>query len=299
MTIYRSEVVGRRGTDKQLQRLVKAEKLARLWPGAFADFADLESLDAVELHRSTVVAAARRASAGRVISHTSAAVVHRLPMLSPDLSRVHVTMPIESRRTKRVARHFGVLRPDEVTCIDGLWVTDLARTAGDVARLGDNRQALVILDAVLRAGVGADELESILHGSARRKGVEILRAALPLADARSESVGESLSRALISEWPDIPAPRLQVAVDDAAGRFIARVDFLFADRVVGEFDGMVKYSGIFGDDPPSAVVVKEKEREDRLRAAGYMVIRWTWADLMDPRRFRAVLLRGLRAAGVL
>ena len=37
----------------------------------------------------------------------------------------------------------------------------------------------------------------------------------------------------------------------------------------------------------------EKRREDRLRALGYEVVRWTWADLLNPARFIA----RLKAAG--
>ncbi len=73
--------------------------------------------------------------------------------------------------------------------------------------------------------------------------------------------------------------RTQVNLRDSLGH-IGRVDFLVGDRVVVEFDGMVKYDGADGRDALAA----EKQREDRLRAAGYEVVRLTWADLKDPER---------------
>ncbi len=55
-----------------------------------------------------------------------------------------------------------------------------------------------------------------------------------------------------------------------------------------EFDGRMKYAS--GD--PS-VLWAEKRREDRLREAGYIVIRVTWADLKEPARIVARIRRAL------
>jgi very-short-patch-repair endonuclease len=68
------------------------------------------------------------------------------------------------------------------------------------------------------------------------------------------------------------------------------VDFLVDERVVIEFDGLVKYDGHEGQ----AALAAEKRREDRLRAAGYEVIRLTWADLDHPERV-VLLVRQARA----
>ena len=43
---------------------------------------------------------------------------------------------------------------------------------------------------------------------------------------------------------------------------------------------------------PGDVLFEEKEREDRLRALGWQVVRWVWADLFRP----AALVRRLNAA---
>lgn len=84
----------------------------------------------------------------------------------------------------------------------------------------------------------------------------------------------------------IQQPEQQVDIHGRTGAFIARVDFLFrAARVVVEFDGAVKYAGADGRD----ALVREKRREDALRALGYRVVRLTWADLRRPERVRALL----------
>ncbi|GAB2629297.1 hypothetical protein ABI214_22470 [Prescottella soli] len=82
----------------------------------------------------------------------------------------------------------------------------------------------------------------------------------------------------------LPIPELQASLLGPDGRLLGRVDFLFADAgVVGEFDGKVKYGKYVraGQDPGDAVFA-EKQREDRIRDAGWGVVRWTWRDLDRP-----------------
>ena len=53
-----------------------------------------------------------------------------------------------------------------------------------------------------------------------------------------------------------------------------------AAGIVGEFDGLEKYGRLRRDGESVAdAVIREKVREDELRALGYVVIRWTWAVL--------------------
>jgi hypothetical protein len=67
------------------------------------------------------------------------------------------------------------------------------------------------------------------------------------------------------------------------GALIGRTDFGWPKRrVVGEFDGLVKYGRTLrpGQDPVE-VLVAEKVREDALRAQDLAVVRWIWSDLGD------------------
>lgn len=295
--ILRSETAGTHISDEQLQRMVSTKALTRLWPGAMADFTAVSELHAIEKYRLTVIAAARAGRPGRVVSHASAAAMHRLPMLWPDLSQVHVTSPRVGKRARNIVRHQAAVDPQDIEVIDGVTVTSIERTACDVARLGTNRQALAVLDAALRRDADPDRMRRILDSCRGFKGVEMLRRAMAHANASSESVGESLSRAVMLEFPDLPVPRQQVEIVDDHGRFIARVDFLLTTRVIGEFDGMIKYSGGVGNEPAWQTVVKEKAREDKLRAQGYIVVRWTWPDLADKARFYEQITKALRLGG--
>ena len=87
---------------------------------------------------------------------------------------------------------------------------------------------------------------------------------------------------------NLPRPELQKKMSDKDG-LIGYVDFGW-ERVVGEFDGKVKYRVPTGDDPTEAgeVVWLEKRREDRLRRQSE-VARWTWAVAMNQRRLGALL----------
>jgi hypothetical protein len=100
--------------------------------------------------------------------------------------------------------------------------------------------------------------------------------------------------------PDIPVPTLQRRFFDSDGRFVARTDFDWEGRLVGEFDGLVKYGGgsMTPGQTPSDVVIAEKIREDRLRQMGIEVVRWVWADLVDGR-LPAILRRALGRAGLM
>ena len=96
-----------------------------------------------------------------------------------------------------------------------------------------------------------------------------------------------------SPWAAVAMVRVrsQMEVRRRGGRVVARVDFLVGDRVVVEFDGMVKYEGLDG----RRALAAEKEREDLLRALGFVVIRVVWADLERPDLVTARVRAALRS----
>ena len=78
----------------------------------------------------------------------------------------------------------------------------------------------------------------------------------------------------------LPAPRLQREYCARSG--VYRVDFDWGAKLVGEFDGMVKYGRLRPSEKTVAdVVLQEKLREDEIRALGPVVVRWTWSMLED------------------
>ena len=88
-----------------------------------------------------------------------------------------------------------------------------------------------------------------------------------------------------------PVPTLQKPFHDDRG-LIGYPDFGWEEiKLLGEFDGYEKYSSqqYLKGKTPSEVVVAEKNRENRLRALGYNVVRWVWDDLREEKRLIALL----------
>lgn len=128
------------------------------------------------------------------------------------------------------------------------------------------------------------ELLGLLESSNLRLGRPTARAALTLASPLIESVGESRSRVIFHEG-GLPAPVLQQTITLPDGtRF--RPDFLWPElKIIGEFDGVVKYGKYARPgESPQDVAVRERRREKRLQQMGYTVVRWDWKDVSYPRR---------------
>jgi hypothetical protein len=169
-------------------------------------------------------------------------------------------------------------------------VTTKARTVVDVAREESFRVAVALADSALHSGVGEEELGQVLRDCWNWPGARSAARVVAFADRRAEAVSESLARVVFAELA-LPAPTPQAWISDAHG-VIGRVDFLFEQqRTVLEVDGKVKYA----DD--GEALWREKRREDRLREAGYEVVRVAWAELMyQPERVRAKLLAAFARA---
>lgn len=148
-------------------------------------------------------------------------------------------------------------------------------------------------DALARRGAVLDSLavlaRTLLSGrEALRRFDETLR----FADGRSESAGESLSRALIHEL-GFAVPELQVELRSPSGEFLGRPEFWWRQvRLIGEFDGMTKYTRVAREQGRTAeeVLVAERRRELRLTGPDRRMIRWMGKDLMDEAGFERLLL---------
>ncbi|GAA1934383.1 hypothetical protein GCM10009775_27890 [Microbacterium aoyamense] len=180
-----------------------------------------------------------------------------------------------------------------VTRTDGVDVTSETETAVDLARVLPAAFALAVVDATLRRLGPEEVLDVSAHGRAQqnRRGLLQLDWVQERATADAESVGESVSRAVI-EWLGYERPELQVEFANEGA--IDRVDFFFrAARVLGESDGYGKYDA---KDPQAMKqhFMREKIREDRLRRHEGPMARWDWADTMRAQPVDAKL----RAAGL-
>ena len=289
-----SQLLGRGFSPDELRRLEQSGQLARVRRGAYAT--PVPDASPEEVHRLRVAAVLLQCSSGVVVSHVSAAVLHGLPVWRQSLADVHLTRSRRGGGRVRagVRLHTSPLPSADVVDLDGTPVTSLARTVLDLARLLPLDQAVAAGDAALRGGLPVAAVVELLGGCRGWPGVGSARRAVGLLDGRSESAGESVSRVRMHE-AGLPAPVPQYEVFDDRGRLVGRSDFGWEDqRVLGEFDGRIKYGRLL--EPGRSVeevVYREKLREDALRDLAWRMARWTWADLYPGRVFIDRLGRAL------
>ncbi|MFC0625298.1 type IV toxin-antitoxin system AbiEi family antitoxin domain-containing protein [Kribbella deserti] len=280
-------------TDSDIRTFVRTGAWTRLCRGAFmlAEPDGDQALWQTQLERYIRMSQAvyHRLGGRAVLSHQSALAVLGVPVSLLDLSRVHVTrFSGHGRTTPEVVQHVGVPPVREVLTIRGAEVMPMARAVVEAIRFARYPVAVSVVDAALHSSrTTSAELADALTLFASRTGIRTAERAVHFAEARTESVGESLLRVVIAEH-GLPPPVPQAEIHDSEGQLVGRVDFLFADwRVVVEFDGEAKYRGTDG----AEAVVAEKWREDRLRGLGYQVVRVAWRDLDHPAEIVARINR--------
>lgn len=282
--LHREDLLALGFTDKAIHRSRSAGILRRIRVGTYVLAATFDHLTPEEQHgvlARSVIDKFPHGSAA--LSHSSAAIVHGMAVYDVDLGTVHVTrLDGASGRTEaRVVHHESLLDDGDVVERDGRLMTHPGRAAWEAACSTTMRGALVVLDSALHAGlVGADHLDDVAQRFATWKGARKAGLVARFADAGSESVGESLYRFLCFE-AGLPRPQTQLAVHDHDGLLIGITDLGWLEYMhLGEFDGLRKYwRDLRRGEDSSAAVVREKRREDRLRAMGFGLSRSVWSDV--------------------
>jgi len=203
---------------------------------------------------------------------TSAGRFHGLPVPTDDTAYALVPHSRTSRLAMRPVRY--ALDPSDVLRAPDIAVTTLVRTVLDCIGWLPTRAAEELLIWVLtRRIVPHDQLAAALDRQPGLTGNPARRRLLALTADGAMSVAEHrlhriLQRAGITGWvADEPL------VDDH-GRVIGSADVLFpVQRLVLEVDGMA-YHG-------ESRFQSDRTRQNRLVTAGYTVLRFTWADLVE------------------
>ena len=121
--------------DRELRRMRRDGTLLRVRRGAYVRERPAERTRD-DQYRELVFATALQLHDAAVISHGSAAVLHGLPIWQTAIDRVHVTRNRNSGGNRRavVHMHTALLTERDMTTIDGVTVTSLARTVLDLCR---------------------------------------------------------------------------------------------------------------------------------------------------------------------
>ncbi|WP_432559672.1 type IV toxin-antitoxin system AbiEi family antitoxin domain-containing protein [Granulicoccus sp. GXG6511] len=275
---------------RELARLVRAKRLERVRRGAYR-VPSSSRLTPEQTHRDLVAATWPLFRQPSVLSHASAAVLYGLPVSAAQLTRVHVIKPGISSSGMRKSAHSVVhripLADEDIIDFDGYLVTSLRRTVTDLVCALAPADGVAVVDSALRLGLDRAEL---LAGLGRRPGVRGARRVVRFADPRAESRGESVSRWYMAEC-GIPAPELQVPL--CGGRYHA--DFGWrGKRVVGEFDGAVKYDRLLKPGKTAGqAVMDEKRRDSEIMRDGWWPVHWGWKQLTPLSSFRDFLTHAL------
>jgi len=292
-------------SSRRLERAAHSGPVTRIAPSLYAVRSGWTSL-APWVRHELLARAAVRLTPDAIVSHVSHAVLLGLPHPAYPITKVTMTL-MEDARTSRNDEwrqfHRGSTPPQHVLITGGHPYLTATRTVIDCARDLHPRDALAVMDAALRLRLTTERDLRSMRGHQRgwpniAKADVLLRLADPLRENWLESAS---AWALHQCGLDVGVP--QVNVIDPAGRLVGRVDSLWPELgVVGEADGRGKYElGPSGEGSTDVVSLmrralhEQREREDRMRDLGLIVIRWGQPEVlaMDPlaERFRAAAAR--------
>lgn len=255
------------------KRLRDDPEFRRIRPRVYARRTHFDALPPWDKYLARVHAAALVLD-DPIFALESAAALLGLPIFGePRDVHVYALEPRASSRFGDVVVHASAA-PPKITRLDGIRIVEAADTTVDLARTLPPAFGLAVTDASLRTGVSLAALRAADQRRVTSRGRRRFAWVLDNADARSESAGESVFRAVVG-WLGFAPPELQVECVTSGIR--DRVDFAWPEyRVFAEFDGFGKYRMGSGD--PMLELRREKDREARLRAHCRTIVRATWED---------------------
>ncbi len=186
----------------------------------------------------------------------------------------------------------------DAAMVNGIPVTNEARTLVDCGRTQEFREALPIFDSA--AANGVEESAVLKECSLTTRDCAKIIRLIRHTNAMSENGGESYARGTMIE-AGFATPELQVAIVDPATGQQYRVDFLWKSDdgriIVCEFDGTAKYvdPDMTGNKSIQETVQLERDREQGLQRAGITnIVRITFNDVLQIKP----MVAKLRRAGV-
>jgi very-short-patch-repair endonuclease len=245
---------------------VAARRLHVLWRGIYA-------LGRREIsRRGWLRAAVMACGPGAALSHRSAA---ELWSLAPRAKGpIHVTVQTSAGRRQRpgITIHRSALPAEETVRLDGILVTNVARTLVDVAETEPRRRVERMIDeAQFRGRFQRDAVAAAIERNPGRTGArvltQILAAHIP-GSTRTRSGVEERFLGLCRRH-GLPDPEVNADVEG----FL--VDFVWRDaRVVVETDSRAAHE-------KSSAFEADRVRDVELNTAGYVVLRFTEDQLFE------------------
>lgn len=215
-------------------------------------------------------AALLRLPSTAVFSGLTAAWLHGLEV--EPCRPIEVTLPGGGGVSGRAGMSVGriALAADDVVTVRGYPATSICRTLRDLSRRLGLVETVVQVDAALQARlVEMGELESWIASRYKTIGISALRKAFAHAEPLSESPMETRLRMLLV-LRAVARPLAQVTLTDEDGEVLGRPDLYYPEQRLGlEYDG-----GTHRDS-----LVEDNRRQNRLAAAGVLLLRFTAGDV--------------------
>jgi len=238
--------------------------------------------------------AALAAQYGRVaLTGPSAAALHGFALYQENLAVVHLVR-LDSGCSHHAAKinHHVVTQDieDDLAIYDGVMAVNPARAVWEVACRSSLESGVVTADSALKQNPPLREaIEELQQRFAYFPGSRRGRLTIKLADPRADSPGESVTRVQFHRF-GIPMPELQYHVIDRHGSLVGISDFYWEEqRHLGEFDGKIKYQSLLRPgETASEFVIREKKREDAMRADLRGMTRFVWSEVMPDRAPRTM-----------
>jgi hypothetical protein len=255
-------------TDSAVRKRAAAGRLHRIYRGVYA-------IGRPELTaRGRWMAATLAYGPTAVLSHRSAAVLWEFHV--SEGAKTHVTLPSSNARARAgiEVHRSATLTDADLTCVDGIPCTSVARTLVDFADHAKRRDVERSLDqAELLRLFDLRAVEDALGRAGHRRGATLLAAVL------DDYAGPTLTREGLEERfldlcrsASLPAPAVNawIALDDGIAY---QADFLWrAECLILETDGRDVHT-------TRRAFEHDRLRDQRLTRAGFTVLRFTWRQV--------------------
>jgi len=281
--VSRTQLLGLGLTESAIQRRIRSGRLHRLHAGVYAVG------HRVVPREGRWLAAVLRAGKGAVLSHRSAAALWGIQRPG-ERGRIEITIPRATRSSAAIRRHRAQLDPDEITARRRIPVTTLPRTLLDIAAvLSVEGLEGAIREAEYIHRLRPQDFGALLDRYPGQRGTAALRTCLrrlghgPRGRVRGKL---ELRFAALLARTDLPNPQLNALLELDGGWIEA--DCLWrTERVIVELDGGKAHR-------TRSAFESDRERDRRLQAAGWQVIRVTWRQMDEPAAILGDLRKLLR-----
>lgn len=228
------------------------------------------------------MAAVLTCGTGAVLSHRSAAALWGIATFS---GASEITSPRDTRSRDAIRRHCAQLPQDEVTVFNGIPVTSVHRTLFDYAATCPvDRLEAAMREAEYRRLWDRLSLPALLARHPGQRGNAKMRLCLERLGRTAGFTRSDLEELLLPLLDRLGLPRPHLNARLQAGGEWIEVDCLWREqRLAAELDSRSAHE-------TRSAFVADRERDRRLQADGWRVVRITWRQLHDqPDRVAADL----------